>query len=290
MGTPMAWNLHDHDHLDAVYNRSPEKAKPFATAGVTVAETPAALARAVDVVLIMVTADDALTDVLDGPDGVIAGLGGGLVLNMSTVSVEATQSAAERVRTAGGRVVDAPVSGTVGPAEAGTLTVLAGGRDEDLDRVRPALAAVGEPIVDCGEVGDGTRAKLFVNLLLGSLLQGYAEALVFGRTQGLSLEFMQALLEDTPMHAPLLDYKGAVLEERDFTKQFPVDLLLKDLNLITDAAQADGAYLPQAAATREAVNGTQALGHGDDDMMAVIKFLEAAAGVQVGPDSDAEAD
>lgn len=290
MGTPMAWNLHDHDHLDAVYNRSPEKTEPFAAAGVTVAETPAALARAVDVVLIMVTADDALTDVLDGPDGVIEGLGDGLVLNMSTVSVEATQSAAERVRTAGGRFVDAPVSGTVGPAEAGTLTVLAGGRDEDLDRVRSALAAVGEPIVDCGEVGDGTRAKLFVNLLLGSLLQGYAEALVFGRTQGLSLEFMQELLEDTPMHAPLLDYKGAVLEERDFTKQFPVDLLLKDLNLITDAAQADGAYLPQAAATREAVNGTQALGHGDDDMMAVIKFLEAAAGVQVGPDSDAEAD
>jgi hypothetical protein len=151
-----------------------------------------------------------------------------------------------------------------------------------LASVRPALDAMGDPVVDCGAVGDGTRTKLFVNLLLGTLLQGYAEALVFGKKQGLSFEFMQEILEDTPMHADLLDYKGAVLANRDFTKQFPVDLLRKDLDLILEAAEEQGAYLPQTAATREAVNGTSALGHGDDDMMAVIKLLEKVAGVTVG--------
>ncbi len=284
MGTPMAWNLHEADLLSAVYNRTEAKATPFAEAGCSVAASPAALARQVDALFIIVTADDALSDVLTGPNGVLEGLSpDDLVVNMSTVSVAATTDAAEAVHEAGGHFVDAPVSGTVGPAEAGTLTVLAGGPDEAVEAVRPALAVMGDPVVDCGDVGDGTRAKLFVNLLLGNLLQGYAEALVFGKSQGLSLEFMQDLLEESPMQAPLLEYKGSVLEERDFTKQFPVDLLLKDLNLITEAAEEEGTYLPQTAATREAVNGAKALGHGDDDMMAVIKLLEQVAGLQIGP-------
>jgi 3-hydroxyisobutyrate dehydrogenase/2-hydroxy-3-oxopropionate reductase len=285
----MAWNLHAADLLTAVYNRTRAKAEPFAEAGVQVSQAPADLARAVDAVFVIVTDDEALDDVLGGPDGVLEGLEeGGVVVNMSTVSVGATERAAAAVREVGGRFVDAPVAGTVGPAEAGTLTVLASGPDDVLVEVRPALDAMGDPVVDCGAVGDGTRTKLFVNLLLGNLLQGYAEALVFGKKQGLSFEFMQEVLADSPMHADLLDYKGAVLAERDFAKQFPVDLLRKDLDLILEAAEEQGAYLPQTAATREAVNGTSALGHGDDDMMAVIKLLEQVAGVTVGADASAD--
>lgn len=291
MGTPMAWNLEEAGRLSMVYNRTTAKAEPFAEAGVKVADSPASLAESVDVVVIIVTADAALSDVLEGADGLLEGLTPDtLVVNMSTVSVDATRAAAEQVQAEGGRFVDAPVSGTVGPAEAGTLTVLAGGRDPDIDAVRPVLDVVGDPVVRCGDVGDGTRAKLFVNLLLGNLLQGYAEALVFGRSQDLSFEFMQDLLEKSPMQAPLLEYKGEVLADRDFTKQFPVDLLLKDLNLITDAAEAEGAYLPQTATTREAVQGAKALGHGDDDMMGVIKLLEAVSGVRVGPREDGAED
>lgn len=291
MGTPMAWNLEDAGVLTSVYNRTTSKTDPFSETGVGVADSPAALAETVDAVVLMVTADEALSDVLEGPEGMLDALSPDtLVVNMSTVSVDATLAAAEQVQAADGRFVDAPVSGTIGPAEAGTLTVLAGGREADIDAVLPILEAMGDPVVRCGAIGDGTRAKLFVNLLLGNLLQGYAEALVFGKSQGLSFDFMQELLEDSPMHAPLLEYKGAVLAERDFTKQFPVELLLKDLNLITEAAQEEGAYLPQTATTREAVQGAQALGHGDDDMMGVIKLLETVAGVQVGPSEDAGED
>lgn len=285
----MAWNLHEADLLGAVYNRTRSKTEPFVEAGVPAPETPADLAREVDVALVMVTDDAALDDVLHGTDGVLGGLGAeAIVVNASTVSIEATEHAASAVLEAGGRFVDAPVSGTVGPAEAGTLTVLAGGADEVLDLVQPALDAVGDPVVRCGEVGDGTKTKLFVNLLLGNLLQGYAEALVFGRKQGLSLDFMQDILEKSPMHADLLDYKGAALEDRDFTKQFPVDLLLKDFNLISEAAQDAGVYLPQTAATREAVSGASAHGHGDEDMIAVIKRLEAVADVTVGSDASGD--
>jgi 3-hydroxyisobutyrate dehydrogenase/2-hydroxy-3-oxopropionate reductase len=289
MGTPMAWNLHDAGLLGAVHNRTRSKTDLFVEAGVPASETSAGLARRVDVSLLMVTDDEALTDVLDGPDGVLHGMDDGhIVVNASTVSIEATKRAASAVDAAGGRFVDAPVSGTVGPAEDGTLTVLAAGADDDLNAVAPVLNAVGDPVVRCGAVGDGTRTKLFVNLLLGNLLQGYAEALVFGRKQGLSFEFMQDVLERSPMHADLLDYKGSALEDRDFTKQFPVDLLLKDLNLITEAAQEAGVYLPQTAATREAVGGASAQGHGDEDMIAVIKLLEAVADVTVEPEASAD--
>lgn len=283
MGTPMAWNLHEADFLTAVYNRTRSKAEPFIEAGIRAPSSPTDLARTSDVTILMVTGDEALKDVLKGRNGVLDGLGPeNIVINMSTVSIDATERADAAVRGAGGHFVDAPVSGTVGPAAEGTLTVLAAGADEVLDEVTEILEVMGDPVVRCGGVGLGTKTKLFVNLLLGSLLQGYAEALVFGQKLGLSFSFMQEILEASPMHADLLDYKGAVLEDRDFEKQFPVDLLLKDLTLISEAAQDEGVYLPQTAATREVVNGAQALGYGDEDMMAVIKLLEQVSDVSVG--------
>lgn len=283
MGAPMAHNLHADGHLAAVYNRTRSKTEPFVDRGVLAPPTPAALAEQSDAIFVMVTADEALNEVLNGTDGLLDGLRpGSIVINTSTVSVDTTERAASVVQAAGGRFVDAPVSGTVGPAEAGTLTVLAGADDNLFDEVRPLLSAVGDSIVHCGDVGTGTKTKLFVNLLLSNLLQGYAEALVFGNKQGLSLDHMQSVLESSPVGAPLFDYKGTVVEERDFEKQFPVDLLLKDLDLITEAAEEAGVYLPQTAATREAVNGAKALGHGDEDMMAIIKLLESIAGTTVG--------
>jgi len=288
MGAPMARNLLDAGLLTAVYNRTPPKTEPFVERGMAAVPTPADLAGQVDMVFVMVTADDALHAVLEGPDGVLEGLPpDGIVVNTSTVSVAGTEEAARAVRAAGGHFVDAPVSGTIGPAEDGTLTVLVGAPAALVDEARPALNAVGEPVVRCGDVGTGTKTKLFTNLLLGSLMQGYAEALVFGETHGLSLDHMQTIIEASPVGAPLFEYKAPVLEDRDFDKQFPVDLLLKDLDLIQEAAEEQDVYLPQTAATREAVNGTQALGHGDEDMMAIVKLLETMAGTTVGsPDAN----
>lgn len=287
MGTPMAENLRASGMLAAVYNRTRSKTDAFAGRGVSVAESAARLAEQVDVILIMVTADEDLFEVLRGRDGVLSGLQrGASVINSSTVSIEATEEVGKAVRSAGGRFVDAPVSGTVGPAEEGTLTVLAGADDGTLAEVRPVLEAIGDPIVHCGGIGAGTRTKLFVNLLLGNLLQSYAEALVFGQKHGLSLDHMQQVIESGPVGAPLFQYKRPVIEDRDFEKQFPVDLLLKDLDLISEAAEKQGIYLPQTAATREAANGAKALGHGDEDMMAVIKLLESVAGTTVGEDGE----
>lgn len=281
MGTPMAQNLADAGHLSCVYNRTRGKTEPFTEKGIDVAGSPKECAEGADAVVIMVTGDEAVKAVLAGPNGIAGGLAGGaVVIQMSTVSVGATMDAAQTVQSAGGRFVDAPVSGTIGPARQGALTVLAGGDDETLDEVEPILSVMGDPVKRCGKVGDGTKTKLFTNLLLGGQLQVFAEALVFGRKHGLSLDHMKDVISSSPVHAPLYDYKFPVVEDRDFEKQFPVDLLLKDLDLILEAGKEEGVFLPQTAATREAVSGTSAAGHGDEDMMAVIKLLERVAGLE----------
>ncbi|MDZ7703938.1 MAG: NAD-binding protein [Trueperaceae bacterium] len=115
-------------------------------------------------------------------------------------------------------------------------------------------------------------------------MQTFAEALAFGKKQGLGLEPMLDVVTSGPLAAPLFKLKGEMLKSRDFTKQFPVALLLKDMDLVLQEGREQGVYLPVSAAAREAVSGTQALGYGDEDMMALVKFTEKIAGLEPQPD------
>jgi 3-hydroxyisobutyrate dehydrogenase-like beta-hydroxyacid dehydrogenase len=282
MGHPMAENVSTSEYELVVYNRSPERTEPFADNGVPVADSPREVGERADVVITMVTNDEALAAVLDGPDGLLAGLNGhSTVVQMSTVSPDATAAAAETIRAQNAAFVDAPVSGTVGPAETGTLTVLAGGDDDTIDEIEGILDVVGKPVVRCGGVGDGTRMKLFVNALLGDMMGAYAEALVFGAASGLEYEAMQQVVEAGAVDSPLFRSKGPNIAEGDFEPRFPVDLQFKDLRYATDTGNEIGVTMPQTAATREAFSAASALGHGDADMAAVIKYFESIAGVKV---------
>ncbi|MFB6189035.1 MAG: NAD(P)-dependent oxidoreductase [Halapricum sp.] len=283
MGAPMAWNLDEAGYELLVYNRSDSPTEPFAEAGIDVLESPREIGQQADVVITMVTDDDALAAVLDGEEGLLAGVDGNTtVIQMSTVTPDATLAAAQTVRAQNARFVDAPVSGTVGPAEEGTLTVLAGGEDDVLDDVEDILAAMGEPIVRCGDAGDGARAKLFVNLLLGDMMSAYAEALTFGTAQGLDFDTMRTVVEAGAVDSPLYRIKGAAIADRDFEPRFPVDLQFKDLRYANEVANEIGVQLPQTAAVRESFSAASAMGHGEEDMTAVLKYLESVAGVTVG--------
>ncbi|HKI58402.1 MAG TPA: NAD(P)-dependent oxidoreductase [Trueperaceae bacterium] len=282
MGDPMARRLARERTLQAVFNRTRQRAEPFAGLGVEVVETPRRLATEVDTVFVMVSDDAALETVLFEGEGVLSGLRpGGTVVNMSTVSVSATQAAAAAVAAADGRFVDAPVSGTVGPAREGTLLVLASGEDGVLDDVAGRLGTLGK-VMRLGEAGAGTRAKLFINLLLGSMMQSFAEGAVFGQALGLSLDTMLDIIGGGAMAAPLFQVKGEMIGRRAFDKQFPVDLLFKDLDLAQAEASRAGVYLPALATVREAANGARARGYGDQDMAALVRFLEDVSGVTVG--------
>ncbi|WP_458189103.1 NAD(P)-dependent oxidoreductase [Haladaptatus sp. NG-WS-4] len=282
MGTPMAWNVDDAGYDLGVYNRTASKMDPFADAGIATYDSPRELASESDAVVTMISDPKALRAVVLGENGVAHGLRGEtIVVDTSTVSRDATADVAERIHEAGGRFVDAPVLGTIGPAERGELLVLAGAADDVLADVRPLLDVFGD-VRHVGEVGDGTSMKLTTNLLLGVLMEGFSEALAFANGQDLPLEDVLDVIQNGVLGAPLFDYKGPVVRERDFTPQFPVDLLFKDLNLVLDAAGEEAVPLPATAATREAASATRALGHGDEDMMALLRHLEAVTGRTVG--------
>jgi 3-hydroxyisobutyrate dehydrogenase-like beta-hydroxyacid dehydrogenase len=279
MGAPMAWNIHKAGYRLAVYNRTAERAQPFDDAAIAVAATPAALAGEVDVVVVMVTDPAALHAVIAGTDGVVNGLKpGATVINMSTVSPDASVEVASVVEEHGGRFVDAPVSGTVKPAEQGTLVVLAGGAREDVEAVTPLLETMGRQVVYCGGIGDATRMKLVLNLLLGGMMELLAEALALGKGFGLDGAAILKAVAAGPLGAPLYAMKGEAMLAGRFAKQFPVELMFKDLNLVLQAAGQLAVPLPVTAVSRESFNAARALGYGDEDMAAVIQVFDKLHG------------
>lgn len=289
MGSRMAWNVHDAGYSLCVYNRSAEKAEPFEEDGVTVCASPAEATEGADAVFTMVAGGDALMNVLQDDDGILAGIDEEtVVINTSTVSRTTTEEVADLVAETGGRFVDSPVSGTTGPAEQGTLTVLAGGDTEVVESVEPLLEAIGEPVVHCGAVGQGTNMKLFINLLLGEMMEGFAEALVFGEQHDLGMDDMLQVVDSGGLAAPLFQAKGNAIRTNDFEPRFSVELLSKDLDLILDAAGEADVPLPATAATREAASATRGLGHGEEDMAALVKHVETLAGTEVRDDSGEE--
>jgi len=277
MGAPMAWNIHKAGHVLSVYNRSLQRASPFAEAGLTVHDSPAALAAGADAVVIMVTDPGALHAVLHGSEGLLAGLRpGALVINMSTVSPDAAAAAHEAVAAAGGRFVDAPVSGTVKPAQDGTLVVLAGGTRADVEAATPLLQCMGKTVIYCGEAAAGTRMKLVLNLMLGGMMAMLGEGLTLGQAMGLDAADIMTALGSGPMNAPLYQLKAPMMLEQRFAKQFPVDLMFKDLNLVLEAAGQLRVPLTATAGVRELFATARALGYGDADMAAVVQATRLA--------------
>lgn len=282
MGAPMARNLADAGHDLTVWNRTPGKAAPFGDAGHDVADAPVDVAAAAEAVFVMVTGPDALREVTIGDRGIVAGVTDEtVVVNSSTVSAEAVEEVATAVAGAGGLFVDAPVLGTVGPAERGDLVVMVGGDDDAVGRVEPLLEVLGDPVLRVGGVGDATNAKLATNLLLGDMMQAFAEALAFASERGVDPGTFGEVVDAGVLASPLYSVKGEAIRDREFDAQFPVDLLFKDLNLALEAAGDEGVPLPATGATREAVSATRALGYGDQDVAALVKHLEAVTGTRV---------
>lgn len=282
MGIPMALNIYKAGYPLGVYNRNAEKTQSFREKGIAVYASPAELAAHSDVIIIMVFGPQALEDVLSGATGLCSSLKENTaVINMSTVSREATLRAAEAVALKKAWFLDAPVAGSKKPAEDGTLTILAGGPSDLVERMTPLLKSMGKEIIYCGAIGQGTSMKLFINLLLGTLMQCFAEALCLGKKLGLQFSDMQRTVESSAMTAPLFKVKGDAIGRGDFSKNFSVDLILKDLSLILEVAGKEGIPLPVSAAAREMFSAAHAMGLGSDDMCAVIKVLETLSGIQV---------
>ncbi|KQL44848.1 6-phosphogluconate dehydrogenase [Brevibacillus choshinensis] len=271
MGIPMARNLLAADYELSVWNRSPEKAEPVLALGAKSATTLAQLVDESDILFTMVSDDAAVKAVYDGPGGILAAAGKGkLAVDMSTISPDTSRFLAARCQEVGIRFLDAPVSGSVGPAKEGTLVIMVGGEKSDYEQAKPMLDKLGKVALHLGPNGAGTSAKLAINLLLGITVQGVSETLLFARSLGISTEQMLNIISESAVGTPLVRGKAASILADDYPAAFALKHMAKDLRLASEA----GVSTPLAESANASYRHALENGLGDLDLMAIIKDLE----------------
>ena len=280
MGLPMAANIAAAGFPLVVWNRTASKAEALAAGcEARVAASPAALAAEADVVITMVADGDVLLDLYAGSGDMAGSLRPGTVcIDMSTISPAQAAAAAAAVTGSGGRFVDAPVSGSVALAEAGTLTVMAGGETSAVDAARPVLEAVSARIYHMGPVGSGATIKLAVNSIVYGLGQAVSEALVLAEAAGIERARAYEVFANSAIAAPFVHYRReAFLKPGEVPVAFRMVLARKDLDLALELAGGVGASLPQSELNRAVIEEAIEAGFGDHDMSAVAQHLRGHA-------------
>jgi 3-hydroxyisobutyrate dehydrogenase-like beta-hydroxyacid dehydrogenase len=276
MGAPMARNLQQKGFEVTVWNRTAAKAAPLEAFGVKVAPSLPALAQAVDALCTCVADPAALTEVTAAL--LPATRAGQLFLDFSTVSVPLVKQLGADLAARGVDFADAPVTGSKGGAEKGTLVIMTGCGTATLERAMPLFQAVGEKVVHCGPVGAGTQVKLAGNALIAAMLQAFSEGLLLTKKAGVDPRKLIEVVQASGFRSPYFDFKGKAMLERDFSTHFSIDLMHKDLSLFLDDAAAHRVPTPTAASLRETYNLARAAGKGAQDIAAVVTAFEALAG------------
>ncbi|MGO8796741.1 MAG: NAD(P)-dependent oxidoreductase [Candidatus Sulfotelmatobacter sp.] len=278
MGHSMATNLVKAGHEVTVWNRTPGKL----VEGAGIAPTPAAAAQGAEVVWLCVSDTAAVEKVLFGPEGVEASLTEGMIIaDSSTISPSATVKFAERVRPKGAAYVDAPMTGSKIGAADGTLIFMVGGDAAAIDHLSPLFAAMGKKIFRMGETGKGQATKLAMNLQIALIFEGFAEGLTLATKLGVDPKQLVQLIESTMVKSGVVEYKAPFVLQRDFTPNFPLRLMHKDLRLALDAAKEARVKLPGLEIVEEIYEMATEDGHQDLDYAATLTLLEKWAGVQV---------
>jgi len=280
MGSGMARALARAGMAPILYNRTPERAAELAAEiGTRVAESPAALAAGVDVLLSMVADGPAVEDLYRGPGGLLEGLRAGTVaVDLSTVPPSTIRGLEADVRARGAGILDSPVSGSVGGAASGDLTLMVGGTAEDLERARPALEPLAKVIFHVGPLGSGAAMKLAVNAVVFGLNNALAEALVLAERAGIERSQAYDVLAASAVGAPFVQYKRAAFVDPDGTPTaFALELAEKDLRLITALADELGVPMAQARTNLELIRTAGRDRPGDDFATVAVDLRERSA-------------
>ena len=268
MGSAMARNLVAAGLQTRVWDRSPSAAGPLAADGAVVAESARDAVRDAGVVVTMLPTADAVNSVMFG-QGAADELADGCVwAQMGTIGVEATRRIRDRLAAErpGVLFVDAPVSGSKGPAEQGQLLILASGPGPAADIVGPVFGVLGRKTVWLGEAGQGSQVKLIVNAYMSILIEGVAETMELADRLGIGHEQLTEVIEGGPLDAPIADAKLHKMDRGDYSAEFPLEWALKDVDLAIDAAPGDTP--PLLAALSSQWHGAVAAGHGRQDVSA----------------------
>ncbi len=278
MGRSMAANLVKGGHEVSVWNRTSGKD----VEGARTASSPADAAKGVEAVWMCVSDTKAAESVLFGPNGVSDSLAEGMVIaDSSTISPAATLRFAERVKAKGVDYVDAPMTGSKIAAAAGSLIFMVGGNDAALARLQPLFQSMGKQVFHMGETGKGQATKLAMNLQIAMIFEGFAEALTLASKLGVDIEKMLPLIQASMVRSGVVEYKAPFIMQRDFSPNFPLRLMLKDIRLALDAAKESRVRLPGLEAVEEVYDVAAEEGQGDLDYAATLTLLEKWAGVEV---------
>ncbi len=276
MGRPMSLNLARAGTPLVVWNRTPAGCEPLRAAGAEVAASPAEVFERADIVILMLADETAVDAVLGrGTRNFAARVAGHTVVHMGTTSPEYSGSLQDDIRAADGRYVEAPVSGSRLPAEQGQLVSMLAGDDDAVEAVRPLLAPMCRETFDCGPVPGALLMKLSVNLFLITLVTGLTEAFHFAGRHGLDQCLLMDVLDAGPMASAVSRVKAPKLLARDFAVQAAAADVLKNNRLIAQAARKANLASPLLDVCHALYKETVAQGHGGEDMVAVLRALEA---------------
>jgi len=280
MGSRMARNLLRKGFPTTVWNRTPERCESLVKEGARAAGTPFELAEHADVVVACVADPPAVERLVFAEDGLLGAARPGFrYLECSTVSPETTRRVQAALRERGADALEALATGSKNGAENGTLLFMTGGDPAVHEELMPVMMAMGTKAIHCGEMGQGSTVKLIGNSVISLMLEALCEGIVLGRKAGLPMEKILEVIQASGFSSPYYPFKAAAIAKRDFEEHFAIDLLVKDQGLMLAEADALKVPLPGLAAVREVFQAARAQGLGREDICAVVKVLERAAGL-----------
>ena len=280
MGAPMALNILKAGHEVVVNNRSREREIPVAEAGARRAATPGEAAAGCEIVITCLSDTPDVEHVILGKDGVIEGAAKGtIVVDMSTISPTATRRMAERLAEKGIRMLDAPVSGGSEGAQKGTLSIMVGGAEEDVEMAEPVLQTMGS-ITYLGPIGAGQMTKAINQIVVAGTYWSVAEGIALGLKAGLKMEkVVQAVGGGAASSWAMTNRSGNMINNQ-YPLGFKVGLHRKDLNIALNVARELGVTLPVAAYVEQVETGLIARGHGDEDISVIARSVREASGIE----------
>jgi 3-hydroxyisobutyrate dehydrogenase-like beta-hydroxyacid dehydrogenase len=279
MGGRVALRLLKAGHRVCGYNRTPERARWLVDEGLTLCPTPRQVAESSEIVFTMVTNTTALKAVVEGEKGILAGLGPGKVyVDMSTSSPEYSRELSERVRAAGGAMLDVPVSGSVSTLEEGRLSLMAGGTREDFERVLPVLKDIGPTVNYVGSNGQAVLMKIAINLQLAVQMVAFSEGVLLAERGGIVRKTAVEVMLNSVIASPMVKYRCPFVLEMPDEAWFDVNMMQKDMLLALELGRQSNVPLPTTAVTNELLTSARALGLEKKDFAVLFNALEAMAG------------
>src|SRR5271167_3204364 len=280
MGSGMVNRLLSKGHSVTGYNRTKAKADWLIKKGMKWADSPRAVAAAADVVFSMVTNSAALQAIVEGPDGILAGLAPGKIyVDISTVSPEYSRSIVQKVRAKDADMVDAPVSGSVITLQEGKLSVMVGGRKETFEKIKPLLLDIGPKVTYVGDNGLALAMKIAVNLSLAVQMMAFSEGVLLAEKSGIARENAVDVLTHSAIASPMIQYRGPFVLHQPEEAWFDVNMMQKDMVLAMDLGRQLDVPLPSTAVSNEILTAARGMGWTKYDFACMFDVLAAMSGV-----------